>query len=94
MFHFRARQPPGAVSPGFVMTAIERTIPRLVKAAAERFGSRHAIEDGDTTLSFIELHAAGLEAARAFAAAGVEKGDRVAFWAPNLHEWIVAAIGS
>ena len=26
-------------------------------------------------------------------AAGIEPGDRVAIWAPNLHEWILAAIG-
>jgi sugar (pentulose or hexulose) kinase len=24
---------------------------------------------------------------------GVQAGDRVAIWAPNLHEWIVAACG-
>ena len=34
-----------------------------------------------------------LRAARAFMAAGVAHGDRVAVWAPNIHEWIVAAIG-
>ena len=33
------------------------------------------------------------EAARAFIAAGVEPGDRVAIWAPNIAEWVVAAIG-
>jgi acyl-CoA synthetase (AMP-forming)/AMP-acid ligase II len=70
-----------------------QTIPQLVHAAAERFADRHAIEDGNVTLTFRELADAGLRAARAFCAAGIERGDRVAIWAPNIHEWVVAAIG-
>lgn len=69
------------------------TIPAAVRTAAERFGERTAIEDGAVRLSFAELDAARLRAARAFCAAGLESGDRVAIWAPNLAEWIVAAIG-
>jgi acyl-CoA synthetase (AMP-forming)/AMP-acid ligase II len=71
----------------------EETTPALVLGAAERFGARHAIEDAGTTLSFADLAEAGLRAARAFMAAGVAPGDRVAIWAPNIWEWIVAAIG-
>src|SRR5262245_8456883 len=70
-----------------------QTIPQLVRAAAERFGDRHAIEDGDVTLTFRDLAAAGMRAARAFCAAGIAHGDRVAIWAPNIYEWVVAAIG-
>jgi acyl-CoA synthetase (AMP-forming)/AMP-acid ligase II len=72
---------------------MEQTIPRLVQGAAERFGERIAIEDGDVALSFRELAQAGLEASRAFIAAGLGPGDRVGVWAPNVYEWIVAAIG-
>ena len=75
------------------MTPAPQTIPQLVRAAAERFGDRHAIEDGDVTLTFRELASAGLRAARAFCAAGIRAGDRIAIWAPNIYEWIVAAIG-
>ena len=71
----------------------EPTIPRLVQAAAERFADRHAIEDGEVTLTFAALAEAGLRAARAFCAAGIVRGDRVAIWAPNIYEWVVAAIG-
>ncbi len=71
----------------------ERTIPRLVLAAGERFGDRSAVEDGESRLGYAELGRAGLRAARAFLAAGVEPGDRVAIWAPNLVEWILAAVG-
>ncbi len=70
-----------------------RSIPDLVRDAARRFGAQGAIEDGPVRLSFAELYDAGVGAARAFCAAGLQAGDRVAVWAPNLHEWIVAAIG-
>jgi acyl-CoA synthetase (AMP-forming)/AMP-acid ligase II len=69
------------------------TIPRLVQMAGARHAGRIAIEDGDVSLTFAELAGATLTAARAFRATGVEAGDRVAIWAPNLHEWIVAAAG-
>jgi len=71
----------------------ERTIPRLVEAAAGAFATRNAVEDGDVTLTFPELAEAGLRAARAFCASGIQHGDRVAIWAPNIFEWIVATIG-
>jgi acyl-CoA synthetase (AMP-forming)/AMP-acid ligase II len=73
--------------------AIEETIPRLVLGAAERFGDQSAVEDGDVRWSFADLAARGLEAARAFVAAGLRPGDRVGIWAPNFAEWISAAIG-
>ncbi len=72
---------------------MESTIPRLVLAAAERFGDASALEDEDLRLSFSELAQQSLEATRAFIAAGLEPGDRVGIWAPNIGEWIVAAIG-
>ena len=40
------------------------------------------------------MDAARIEAARAFVAAGLEKGDRIAIWAPNIYQWIIAAIGA
>jgi len=70
-----------------------QTIPQLVQESAERFGAANAIEDGNINLSYAELASRGLEAARAFCAAGIERGDRVAIWAPNIYEWVVAAIG-
>jgi len=73
--------------------AAQRTIPRVVRAAAERYGSASAIEDGEVRLTFDELAAEGLRAARACIAAGIEPGDRVGIWAPNIAEWIISAIG-
>jgi acyl-CoA synthetase (AMP-forming)/AMP-acid ligase II len=69
------------------------TIPALVQENAERFGDAPAIEDGDLRLDHVELAAACREATRAFLAAGVEPGDRIGIWAPNLTEWIIAAVG-
>ena len=69
------------------------TIPQLVEAAAVAYGSRVAIEDGPVRITFNALAAEARRAARAFLAAGVAHGDRVAIWAPNRWEWVVAALG-
>jgi acyl-CoA synthetase (AMP-forming)/AMP-acid ligase II len=52
-----------------------------------------ALEDEGTKFTFAELAAAAEEAARAFMAAGIQRGDRVAIWAPNSWRWVVAALG-
>jgi acyl-CoA synthetase (AMP-forming)/AMP-acid ligase II len=69
------------------------TTPRLVRSAAERFGAAEALVDGDVRLTFEDLAAAVADAGRAFAAAGLEPGDRVAIWSPNVWEWVVAVLG-
>jgi acyl-CoA synthetase (AMP-forming)/AMP-acid ligase II len=70
-----------------------RTIPALLASSAAAFADRHAIEDGGVTLTFRALAAAADHAARAFIAAGLRPGDRVGIWAPNIHEWVIAALG-
>ncbi|HUO38447.1 MAG TPA: FadD3 family acyl-CoA ligase [Mycobacterium sp.] len=70
-----------------------RTIPEMVLSAAERFGDAEAIVDGERRLTFEELTDRVLRASGALATAGIEKGDRVAIWAPNSADWIVAAFG-
>ena len=69
------------------------TIPALVAWAGREFGETEAIVDGDVRMSFGGLSAAVDQSTRAAMAAGVERGDRVAIWAPNCWEWIVAALG-
>ena len=69
------------------------TIPEMVLSTADRFGDAEAIVDGDLRLSFAELTHRVRVAAGAFAEAGFSKGDRVAIWAPNSAEWIIAAFG-
>jgi len=70
-----------------------QTIPQMVLSTADRFGDAEAIVDGDLRLTFAELTHRVRVAAGAFAQAGVAKGDRVAIWAPNSAEWIIAAFG-
>ena len=69
------------------------TIPALLDHAAERFGRAHAIEDGAVTLTFADLRTRAHRAAQALIGLGVQPGDRVAIWAPNMWEWPVAALG-
>jgi acyl-CoA synthetase (AMP-forming)/AMP-acid ligase II len=71
-----------------------RTIPQVIEEAAERFGSGEALVDGDLRLDWRQLAAAADEVSRALVASGVEHGDRVAIWAPNMAEWALAALGT
>ncbi|MEY9836617.1 FadD3 family acyl-CoA ligase [Streptacidiphilus sp. EB103A] len=69
------------------------TIPGMVLSAADRFGDAEAVVDGPLRLTFTDLVDRVRVAAGAFASAGIERGDRVAVWAPNSAEWIIAAFG-
>ena len=70
-----------------------KTIPEMVLSAADRFGDAEAVVDGPLRLTFIEVVDRIRCAAGAFADFGIEKGDRVAIWAPNSAEWMIAAFG-
>jgi acyl-CoA synthetase (AMP-forming)/AMP-acid ligase II len=70
-----------------------QTIPEMVLSAADRFGDSEAVVDGPLRLSFTEVAHRVRCAAGAFAKLGVEKGDRVAIWAPNSAHWMIAAFG-
>src|SRR4051794_37713000 len=65
----------------------------MVRDAAARTGSAEAGVDGDRRGDFVSLCSAVDDAARALIASGIQRGDRVAIWAPNSLEWIVAALG-
>ena len=71
----------------------QMTLPQLVMNAAEQFGEAVAIQEAHQQFTFNELNALRIQAGQAFIAAGIEKGDRVAIWAPNVAEWVIAAIG-
>lgn len=70
-----------------------QTIPEMVLSAADRFGDAEAVVDGPLRLTFTEVVERIRCAAGAFAGIGVDKGDRIAIWAPNSAEWIIAAFG-
>jgi acyl-CoA synthetase (AMP-forming)/AMP-acid ligase II len=71
-----------------------RTLPALVERAAEQFSGCSAVEDGDVRVGYAELGDWVRRSSRAFLAAGIGRGDRVAVWAPNTWEWIQAALGA
>jgi len=70
------------------------TIPAQLAASAQAFGDAPFLagEDGQR-FSFRETEALAERAARAFLAAGLEAGDRVAIWAPNGVIWVIACLG-
>ncbi len=69
------------------------TIPAMVRDAARRDPDAAAIVEGGRRVTFAELAERVTDAARGLVACGVEPGERVAVWAPNSIEWIVAALG-
>ena len=68
-------------------------LPALLRQSAQQHGSRPAIVDGDITLTYADLLQRSEQVARSLIALNVQAGDRVALWAPNVYEWIVAACG-
>ena len=65
----------------------------MVRDAARRLGDAEAVVDGARRVDYASAAAMVDDAARALLASGIERGDRVAVWAPNSLEWIVAALG-
>ena len=70
------------------------TIPHAAAEAAQRWGDATALIEGDNRRSFAELWEECRSAASALLARGVKEGDRIAIWAPNSREWVVAAIAA
>ena len=69
------------------------TLPGVLARASALYGDAPAIVTDETRLTFRELAIKARAAAAALTTAGIRKGDRVAIWAPNSAEWIVAALG-
>jgi acyl-CoA synthetase (AMP-forming)/AMP-acid ligase II len=72
---------------------LPETVPGVVHRAATLWPDDEAIVDRGTRFTFAELDAEVRRAAKAFVASGLQPGDRASVWAPNLHQWIVAALG-
>ncbi|WP_433363882.1 FadD3 family acyl-CoA ligase [Actinoplanes sp. CA-142083] len=66
------------------------TVPAAVIGAARDFGSSPALE----RLTFEQLLAGARRVARALIADRLRPGDRLALWAPNSAQWVLAALGS
>jgi acyl-CoA synthetase (AMP-forming)/AMP-acid ligase II len=76
------------------VTSLPPTIPHAAEAAARRFGAAPAVVENGKAISFTELWQRARTAAAAFIGAGTMKGDRIAIWAPNRLDWIIAALGA
>ena len=76
-----------------VVHDLTSTIPGVVWAAAAERGSSIAVKDGDIAVSYSQLSEAMGRCAAAWQRLGLRQGDRVAIWAPNSLEWIIAALG-
>ncbi|MFC7754519.1 AMP-binding protein [Tsukamurella soli] len=74
--------------------AVPQTIPALIADGAVRFGDRLAVVDGDVRLTYVDLAGGARRAAAAYLASGVRQGDRVALWAPNRYEFVLALLGA
>ena len=73
------------------------TLPQIVQSAIDTYGDKVAIKEQvagkPVEITFNQLNDLRWQAAKAFHSLGIVKGDRVAIWAPNVSEWIVASIG-
>jgi acyl-CoA synthetase (AMP-forming)/AMP-acid ligase II len=70
------------------------TLPKLLDRARNEFGESEALVDGDVRWTFADLVANVRRAAAGMIADGVRPGDRVAVWAPNGRDWVMAALGA
>jgi acyl-CoA synthetase (AMP-forming)/AMP-acid ligase II len=71
-----------------------QTIPGALAATAAALPDGEALVDGETRLTWAQLHDRVRTLARFFVAEGIEPGDRVAVQAPNTHHWVLAALGA
>jgi acyl-CoA synthetase (AMP-forming)/AMP-acid ligase II len=76
-----------------VNETLPETVPGVVHRAATLWPDDEAVVDRATRLTFNELEGAVRQAAKAFVATGLQPGDRASVWAPNMHQWIVVALG-
>lgn len=77
-----------------MLNPLPLTIPHAAEAAARAWPDAPAVIEGEVTWTFAELWQHCRAAASALLARGVVAGDRVAIWAPNRREWIVAAVAT
>jgi HIP---CoA ligase len=62
-------------------------------ASANRHSTATAIRDDGRDISYADLHRLARQGGRALMALGIEKGDRVAIWAVNHADWVIAGLG-
>jgi HIP---CoA ligase len=71
----------------------KRTMPDVVATSGRIYGAKDAIVTAAGRISYADLAATVRRTAAALIHLGLEPGDRVAIWAPNSLEWIIALFG-
>lgn len=74
-------------------STLSTSIAAMLFEAARLHAGRAAIEEGGIATDYAELPGLVMEVTRGLMAHGIETGDRVAVWAPNCRDWIIAALG-
>ncbi len=69
------------------------SIPQCFRATAARYAERPLVVTPDANYSFAAIDRASDGIAGALAAAGIDKGDRVALYCPNVPEFVIAYLG-
>jgi len=72
---------------------LAHSIPELLFSAARLHTGRTAIEEHGQQTDYRDLPRLALAVTRSLMAQGIDSGDRVAIWAPNSRDWIIAALG-
>jgi len=86
-----------AHSPHFAGLGIDltHTMPRVLAHVAQRYGPKvFCVNEAGECTSFEALERRVMGLGAALLRLGVEPGDRLAIWAPNSPEWIVAALAT
>ena len=73
---------------------LHRTLPEVLRDAADRYPDRAAIVDGKAAITFSVLKAGADRLSKSVIASGLEPGERFVIWAPNAVEWVVAALAA
>lgn len=76
------------------MNTLPATIPHAAEAASRRWPDALALIEGGARFTFAALWDECRRAASALHQRGIGKGARVAIWAPNRREWVIAAIAA
>lgn len=69
------------------------TLPQVIARGARLYGDTPAIVEDEGVISYTALEHRSRAVAASLIALGVAAGERVAIWAPNRADWILAACG-
>ena len=91
-----ATMPPG-VAPALSLPELfppsDRTLPKMLRRQAERYGDRRLVTIGSVSMTYTDTLAAAAGYAGALAAAGTKPGDRVAIMCGNRVELLLTILG-